>query len=102
MPSVFSSPRGYRRARVRKAPNYSSLAGARPQKRSKQSQAWERRKSRCVRALLCYLTNNLFVGEVLEVDMKIGVSGASGHLGRAVVSELLQRRDGHEVVACLL
>src|SRR5258705_1898676 len=31
--------------------------------------------------------------------MKIGVSGARGHLGRAVVSELLQRRDGHEVVA---
>ncbi len=31
--------------------------------------------------------------------MKIGVSGASGHLGRAVVSELLQRADGHEVVA---
>ena len=31
--------------------------------------------------------------------MKIGVSGASGHLGRAVVSELLQRRDGHEIVA---
>jgi NAD(P)H dehydrogenase (quinone) len=31
--------------------------------------------------------------------MKIGVSGASGQLGRAVVSELLQRRDGHEVVA---
>src|SRR5258708_15943869 len=30
--------------------------------------------------------------------MKIGVSGASGHLGRAVVSELLQRADGHEVV----
>jgi NAD(P)H dehydrogenase (quinone) len=35
----------------------------------------------------------------LEVDMKIGVSGASGHLGRAVVSELLQRSDGHDVVA---
>src|ERR1700733_12632863 len=35
----------------------------------------------------------------LEVDMKIGVSGASGHLGRAVISELLQRADGHEVVA---
>jgi hypothetical protein len=35
----------------------------------------------------------------LEVDMKIGVSGASGHLDRAVVSELLQRPDGHEVVA---
>jgi len=31
--------------------------------------------------------------------MKIGVSGASGHLGSAVVSELLQRADGHEVVA---
>src|SRR5258708_1441846 len=44
-------------------------------------------------------TNDLFVGEVLEADMKIGVSGASGHLGRAVVSELLQRRGGHEVVA---
>src|SRR3984893_8549849 len=35
----------------------------------------------------------------LEVDMKIGVSGASGHLGRAVVSELLQRAGGHELVA---
>jgi NAD(P)H dehydrogenase (quinone) len=35
----------------------------------------------------------------LEIDMKIGVSGASGHLGRAVVSELLQRPGGHEVVA---
>jgi NAD(P)H dehydrogenase (quinone) len=31
--------------------------------------------------------------------MKIGVSGASGHLGRAVVAELLQRANGHEVVA---
>jgi NAD(P)H dehydrogenase (quinone) len=31
--------------------------------------------------------------------MKIGVSGASGHLGKAVVSELLQRREGHEIVA---
>src|ERR1700722_17986637 len=31
--------------------------------------------------------------------MKIGVSGASRHLGRAVVSELLQRAAGHEVVA---
>jgi NAD(P)H dehydrogenase (quinone) len=31
--------------------------------------------------------------------MKIGVSGASGHLGRAIVSELLQRPGGHEVVA---
>src|SRR5438034_2007390 len=31
--------------------------------------------------------------------MKIGVSGASAHLGRAVVPELLQRPGGHEVVA---
>ena len=31
--------------------------------------------------------------------MRIGVSGASGHLGRGVVSELLQRAHGHEVVA---
>jgi NAD(P)H dehydrogenase (quinone) len=31
--------------------------------------------------------------------MKIGVSGASGQLGRAVVAELLQRAEGHEVVA---
>jgi NAD(P)H dehydrogenase (quinone) len=31
--------------------------------------------------------------------MKIGVSGASGQLGKAVISELLQRADGHEVAA---
>jgi NAD(P)H dehydrogenase (quinone) len=31
--------------------------------------------------------------------MKIGVSGASGHLGKAVVSELLQRAGSHEIVA---
>jgi NAD(P)H dehydrogenase (quinone) len=31
--------------------------------------------------------------------MNIGVSGASGHLGSAIVSELLHRSDGHEVVA---
>ena len=31
--------------------------------------------------------------------MKIGVSGAPGQLGRAVVSELLLRRDGHDVLA---
>jgi len=31
--------------------------------------------------------------------MKIGVSGASGHLGRAVVSELVKHSGGHEVVA---
>ena len=35
----------------------------------------------------------------MKTEMKIGVSGASGHLGKAVVSELLQRPDGHEVVA---
>ena len=42
---------------------------------------------------------SLFVSEVLEVDTTIGVSGARGHLGRDVVSELLQRPAGHEVVA---
>jgi NAD(P)H dehydrogenase (quinone) len=31
--------------------------------------------------------------------MRIGVSGASGKLGRAVVARLLQRAGGHEVVA---
>ena len=31
--------------------------------------------------------------------MRIGVSGASGQLGRAVVAELLRRAGGHEVVA---
>jgi NAD(P)H dehydrogenase (quinone) len=31
--------------------------------------------------------------------MKIGVSGASGHLGKAVVSELRRRSRGHEVIA---
>jgi NAD(P)H dehydrogenase (quinone) len=41
----------------------------------------------------------LFLKKLKEINMKIGVSGASGHLGRAVVSELLQRPDGHEVVA---
>jgi NAD(P)H dehydrogenase (quinone) len=35
----------------------------------------------------------------MEVGMKIGVSGASGHLGRAVVAELLRRGGGHEIVA---
>src|SRR6266404_9182776 len=33
------------------------------------------------------------------LNMKIGVSGASGHLGRATVAELVQRPGGHEVVA---
>jgi NAD(P)H dehydrogenase (quinone) len=31
--------------------------------------------------------------------MKIGVSGASGHLGKAVVSELQQRAGDHDIVA---
>jgi NAD(P)H dehydrogenase (quinone) len=31
--------------------------------------------------------------------MKIGVSGASGHLGKSVVAELLRRAAGHEVIA---
>ena len=34
-----------------------------------------------------------------KINMKIGVSGASGHLGRATVAELVQRPGGHEVVA---
>jgi NAD(P)H dehydrogenase (quinone) len=34
--------------------------------------------------------------------VKIGVSGASGHLGTSVFSELLQRADRHEVVAVTL
>jgi uncharacterized protein YbjT (DUF2867 family) len=33
---------------------------------------------------------------VLERDMKICVSGASAHLGRAVVLELLKRSGGHD------
>src|SRR5260221_11012772 len=33
------------------------------------------------------------------LNIKIGVSGASGHLGRATVAELVQRSGGHEVVA---
>src|SRR5215211_6463421 len=35
----------------------------------------------------------------MEMSMRIGVSGASGQLGRAVVAELLHRAGGHEVVA---
>jgi NAD(P)H dehydrogenase (quinone) len=31
--------------------------------------------------------------------MKIGVSGASGHLGKAVISELRQRASDHDIVA---
>src|ERR1700694_5424452 len=31
--------------------------------------------------------------------MKIGVSGASGHLGKAVISELQQRASDHDIVA---
>jgi NAD(P)H dehydrogenase (quinone) len=30
--------------------------------------------------------------------MKIGISGASGHLGKAVVAELVARGDGHAIV----
>jgi len=31
--------------------------------------------------------------------MKIGVSGGSGHLGKAVISELQQRASDHDIVA---
>jgi NAD(P)H dehydrogenase (quinone) len=41
----------------------------------------------------------LFFKNLKEINMKIGVSGASGHLGSATVAELLQRAGGHEVVA---
>src|SRR5690348_8043469 len=34
-----------------------------------------------------------------RINMKIGASGASGHLGRATVAELVQRPAGHDVVA---
>jgi len=33
--------------------------------------------------------------------MKIGASGASGHFCRAIVSELLRRTAGHEVVGII-
>jgi NAD(P)H dehydrogenase (quinone) len=35
----------------------------------------------------------------METNRKIGVSGASGHLGRATIAELVQRGGGHEIVA---
>jgi NAD(P)H dehydrogenase (quinone) len=38
-------------------------------------------------------------GDMGRFDMKIGVSGASGHLGKAVLSELRQRANGQELVA---
>jgi NAD(P)H dehydrogenase (quinone) len=41
----------------------------------------------------------LFLKKLKEINMKIGVSGASGHLGSATVAELVQRAGGHEVVA---
>jgi NAD(P)H dehydrogenase (quinone) len=41
----------------------------------------------------------LFLKKSKEINMKIGVSGASGHLGSATVAELVQRAGGHEVVA---
>src|SRR5712675_2595421 len=34
-----------------------------------------------------------------KIKLKIGVSGASGHLGRATVAELVHQPGGHEVVA---
>jgi NAD(P)H dehydrogenase (quinone) len=66
-----------------------------PQKRSKQQQLWERRNSRREPS---QQTHHSFE-KVLEVAMKIGVSGASGHLGAATVAQLVQRTAGHELVA---
>jgi hypothetical protein len=48
---------------------------------------------------LLWWTNATKAARPLGADMKIGVSGASGHLGSAIVSELLQRGGGHEIVA---
>jgi NAD(P)H dehydrogenase (quinone) len=41
----------------------------------------------------------MFVTDVMENAMKIGVSGASGKLGRGVVRELAARAQGHTIVA---
>ena len=74
------------------------VGGACPQTRSKLTQVWGRRKSRRVLFAL-FLRRVSSLEKYWKADMKIGVSGASGHLGRAVVSKLLQRADWHEVVA---
>jgi NAD(P)H dehydrogenase (quinone) len=37
--------------------------------------------------------------KITETNMKIGVSGASGHLGRATIAQLVKRRGDHEIVA---
>jgi NAD(P)H dehydrogenase (quinone) len=41
----------------------------------------------------------MFVANLMEITMKIGVSGASGKLGRGVVRELAARAQGHTIVA---
>jgi NAD(P)H dehydrogenase (quinone) len=41
----------------------------------------------------------MFVPDTMENSMKIGVSGASGQLGRAVLRELAARAQGHTIVA---
>jgi NAD(P)H dehydrogenase (quinone) len=41
----------------------------------------------------------MFLETMMESVMKIGVSGASGKLGQAVLSELADRAHGHEVIA---
>ena len=84
-PASLAAPRGA-------APTIPRSRRPQPRKaaRSCDQDKSSRQRSRRARRMLCY---------PVEVDMKIGVSGASGCLGRAVVSELLQRPGGHEVVA---
>ena len=41
----------------------------------------------------------MFVTDMMENTMKIGVSGASGKLGQGVLRELAARAQGHTIVA---
>jgi NAD(P)H dehydrogenase (quinone) len=41
----------------------------------------------------------MFVTELMENTMNIGISGASGKLGRGVLRELAARAEGHNVIA---
>jgi NAD(P)H dehydrogenase (quinone) len=41
----------------------------------------------------------MFVTNLMEKTMKIGVSGASGQLGQGVLRELSARAQGHDIVA---
>jgi NAD(P)H dehydrogenase (quinone) len=43
--------------------------------------------------------NKMFVPNLMETTMKIGVSGASGKLGQGVLRELAARAEGHNIIA---